>query len=259
MQIAKLIEKPYMTLFEKCFYKGFKLNNCNDSFNLIKEKIRNKQFNLQKSCNDNFFFYDNTDNLTYYFVNDLKNYNLEPSYVKIFTKTQTQSLKHFEFLEINHFKELLSHKEMVLKNENLITPLHTSLLFPFISNALYEDSEELYHFFTKYFEKYLFYFPKESLKNKIKDIFIYKENEKICGALIYTQTLNTAFLDFIAVDRNLKHKNVAFALLNHYFSKNQQSKFFKLFVDEKNEKAVNFYKRAGFDFKPTRLKFYKNF
>ncbi|EFP2180708.1 GNAT family N-acetyltransferase, partial [Campylobacter coli] len=94
---------------------------------------------------------------------------------------------------------------------------------------------------------------------KISDILIYKENQKIRAALIYTQTLNTNFLDFIAVDRNLKHKNVAFALLNHYFAANTQNKFFKLFVEEKNQKAINFYKRAGFCFNHINLKFYRNF
>ncbi|ECK7151627.1 GNAT family N-acetyltransferase, partial [Campylobacter coli] len=53
--------------------------------------------------------------------------------------------------------------------------------------------------------------------------------------------------------------NVAFALLNHYFAANTQNKFFKLFVEEKNQKAINFYKRAGFCFNHINLKFYRNF
>ncbi|EIX0918407.1 GNAT family N-acetyltransferase, partial [Campylobacter jejuni] len=116
-----------------------------------------------------------------------------------------------------------------------------------------------YSFFRKYFDPYLFYFSQKNLEEKISDILIYKENQKIRAALIYTQTLNANFLDFIAVDRNLKHKNVAFALLNHYFAANTQNKFFKLFVEEKNQKAINFYKRAGFCFNHINLKFYRNF
>ncbi|EAH8394356.1 GNAT family N-acetyltransferase, partial [Campylobacter coli] len=50
-----------------------------------------------------------------------------------------------------------------------------------------------------------------------------------------------------------------FALLNHYFAANTQNKFFKLFVEEKNQKAINFYKRAGFCFNHINLKFYRNF
>ncbi|ECQ8745036.1 GNAT family N-acetyltransferase, partial [Campylobacter jejuni] len=176
------------------------------------------------------------------------------NYIKILTKTDRQLLQHNDFLKLNHFKEILNYKQMILKKDEIKLKK-----FTFISKASHEDSKEIYSFFRKYFNQYLFYFSHKNLEEKISDILIYKENQKIRAALIYTQTLNTNFLDFIAVDRNLKHKNVAFALLNHYFAVNNKHNFFKLFVEEKNEKAIYFYQRAGFCFNNINLKFYRNF
>ncbi|AHK74723.1 GNAT family N-acetyltransferase [Campylobacter coli] len=239
-------------MFKKAFYKGFKLSNYYDNFGTIEEKILKQEFILQKYKNNNFFFFNRTDGLLYYFINDLQDYDLKACYIKILSKAPKHAL-HDEFLKLNHFKKILNHKQMVLNKE--IKPSK----FCFISKALHEDSKELYSFFRKYFDPYLFYFSQKNLEEKIPNILVYKENQKIRAALIYTQTLNANFLDFIAVDRNLKHKNVAFALLNHYFAANTQNKFFKLFVEEKNQKAINFYKRAGFCFNHINLKFYRNF
>ncbi|HEA7244622.1 TPA: GNAT family N-acetyltransferase, partial [Campylobacter coli] len=228
-------------MFKKAFYKGFKLSNYYDNFGTIEEKILKQEFILQKYKNNNFFFFNRVDNLLYYFINDLQNFNLKANYIKILTKTDKQLLQHNDFLKLNHFKEILNYKQMILKKDEIKLKKIT-----FISKASHEDSKEIYSFFRKYFDPYLFYFSQKNLEEKIPNILVYKENQKIRAALIYTQTLNANFLDFIAVDRNLKHKNVAFALLNHYFAANTQNKFFKLFVEEKNQKAINFYKRAGF-------------
>lgn len=242
-----------MNLFEQAFYKGFKLSNYYDNFNLIQEKILKQKLILEKHENNNFFFFNHIDGLLYYFINDLQDYNLKAYYIKILSKIPKHVL-HDKFLKLNHFKKILNHKQMILQKDKIKLKK-----FTFISKALHEDSKELYSFFRKYFDLYLFYFSQKNLEEKIPNILVYKENEKIHAALIYTQTLNANFLDFIVVDRNLKHKNVAFALLNHYFAANTQNKFFKLFVEEKNEKAINFYKRSGFCFNHINLKFYRNF
>lgn len=242
-----------MNLFEQAFYKGFKLSNYYDNFNLIQEKILKQELILEKHENNNFFFFNRIDGLLYYFINDLQDYVLKAYYIKILSKVPKHVL-HDKFLKLNHFKKILNHKQMILQKDKIKLQK-----FTFISKALHKDSKELYSFFRKYFDLYLFYFSQKNLEEKIPNILVYKENEKIHAALIYTQTLNANFLDFIVVDRNLKHKNVAFALLNHYLVANTQNKFFKLFVEEKNEKAINFYKRAGFCFNHINLKFYRNF
>lgn len=242
-----------MNLFEQAFYKGFKLSNYYDNFNLIQEKILKQELILEKHENNNFFFFNRIDGLLYYFINDLQDYVLKAYYIKILSKVPKHVL-HDKFLKLNHFKKTLNYKQMILQKDKIKLKK-----FTFISKALHEDSKELYSFFRKYFDLYLFYFSQKNLEEKIPNMLVYKENEKFHAALIYTQTLNANFLDFIVVDRNLKHKNVAFALLNHYFAANTQNKFFKLFVEEKNEKAINFYKRAGFCFNHINLKFYRNF
>ncbi|HEC1896988.1 TPA: GNAT family N-acetyltransferase [Campylobacter jejuni] len=239
-------------MFEQAFCKGFKLSNYYDNFNLIQEKILKQELILEKHENNNFFFFNRIDGLLYYFINDLQDYVLKAYYIKILSKAPKHVL-HDKFLKLNHFKKILNHKMILQKDKIKLQK------FTFISKALHKDSKELYSFFRKYFDLYLFYFSQKNLEEKIPNILVYKENEKIHAALIYTQTLNANFLDFIVVDRNLKHKNVAFALLNHYFAANTQNKFFKLFVEEKNEKAINFYKRAGFCFNHINLKFYRNF
>ncbi|HEC1873978.1 TPA: GNAT family N-acetyltransferase [Campylobacter jejuni] len=240
-------------MFEQAFYKGFKLSNYYDNFNLIQEKILKQELILEKHENNHFFFFNRIDGLLYYFINDLQDYVLKAYYIKILSKVPKHVL-HDKFLKLNHFKKILNHKQMILQKDKIKLQK-----FTFISKALHKDNKELYSFFRKYFDLYLFYFSQKNLEEKIPNILVYKENEKIHAALIYTQTLNANFLDFIVVDRNLKHKNVAFALLNHYFAANTQNKFFKLFVEEKNEKAINFYKRAGFCFNHINLKFYRNF
>ncbi|MFK0368505.1 hypothetical protein ACISN2_09065, partial [Campylobacter jejuni] len=52
---------------------------------------------------------------------------------------------------------------------------------------------------------------------------------------------------------------IVFDLFNHYFVVNIKQNFFKFFVEEKNEKAIYFYQRAGFCFNNINLKFYRNF
>ncbi|MEJ3955235.1 GNAT family N-acetyltransferase, partial [Campylobacter jejuni] len=69
----------------------------------IEEKILKQEFILQKYKNNNFFFFNRVDNLLYYFINDLQNFNLKANYIKILTKTDKQLLQHNDFLKLNHF------------------------------------------------------------------------------------------------------------------------------------------------------------
>lgn len=106
-------------MFKKAFYKGFKLSNYYDNFGTIEEKILKQEFILQKYKNNNFFFFNRVDNLLYYFINDLQNFNLKANYIKILTKTDKQLLQHNDFLKLNHFKEILNHKQMILKKDEI--------------------------------------------------------------------------------------------------------------------------------------------
>ncbi|EAI8486875.1 GNAT family N-acetyltransferase, partial [Campylobacter coli] len=73
-------------MFKKAFYKGFKLSNYYDNFGTIEEKILKQEFILQKYKNNNFFFFNRTDGLLYYFINDLQDYDLKACYIKILSK-----------------------------------------------------------------------------------------------------------------------------------------------------------------------------
>ncbi|TKX32836.1 GNAT family N-acetyltransferase [Campylobacter aviculae] len=129
----------------------------------------------------------------------------------------------------------------------------------FISQAKLQDMDEIIAFFKHFFDpNYLFLFDAKELENLKQNIFIYKEQNKICGALIYRDSFSVNFLEFLAIKSDLKYKNIAFALLLNYIT-NSKHPLLKLFVDEKNEKAIKFYKRSGFSFNDTILKFYRNF
>lgn len=247
-----------MKLFEENFYRGYKLSNCSYSFYVILNKIAQKEFKLIKNENGNFFFYNKADALVYYFINDIKKYDLKANYIKILGRMDT-FLKHGKFLKLNNYQKIISHKEMKIKIN------HNFEKFYFIQTAQTNDFLQIYTFLKKYFPKYLFYFSPQMLRDKIHEILVYKENNVICGALVYTQNFNSSFLDFIAVDSNLTRKNIGFALLSSYLSQFSKNTYCKLFVDESNLKVINFYKRAGYlwvgDIEESivRLNFYKNF
>lgn len=235
--------------FEKAYFKGFLLDNLSENLSLLKDKFKQGKLELQKE-DENFFFYERA-NLTF-FVNKIQEFPLKSSYIKLFSKRK-EAQKYKEFLELNNFRPHQSFLQMSLKNEHL--PCEN---FDFIKRAKRQDCWQICKFFAKFFdENYLFLFDENALLDK--EIFIYKEQDKLGGALLCSAFLNTAFLDFIAVERNLKRKNVAFALLNHFFKAREKASFFRLFVYKNNQKAINFYQRAGFHFDEKSLEFYKNF
>ena len=238
--------------FENAYKKGFLLTNINQNLELFKKDLTKESFCLEKQ-GQNFFFYQK--GILYYFINESKKFTLKPCYTKVFGKNELSFLKHENFLKQNDFVCEKTFIQMSLKNHNL-KPIN----FDFIEFAKITDAKELYEFFSTFFDpKYLFYFSIKDLEINHQKILLYKEENKICGALIYSLSLNTAFLEFIAVKTKLRYKNVAFALLNHYFLSNKKIPYFKLFVDENNLKAISFYKRANFDFNVLKLKFYRNF
>lgn len=226
--------------------------NTNESISNIYENMNNI---YQEKYNDNTLIYK--DNLLFYIINNIcKIDNLKPSFVKIITKNLDVLERHEKFLQLNNFKLLKTFKQMILKNENL-----NPIKFNFIQKLSLSDLEECYNFLLNIF-KYEFelFYNKEKFKNYINNILIYKENNRICGVLLYNNTINYhAQLEYIAVKNNLKYKNIAYALLNSFFLENQNKKFYKLFVDTKNTKAINFYKKSNFAFKEVKLRLYRNF
>lgn len=236
--------------FKNKLGSGFKLSNLISSQALFLEQIQS--YKMQQKENS-FFFYKN--NLLTYFCNEEKDFKLSPTYTCVMFKNQKDFNKHKNFLEFNHFKISSTFKQMSLKKENINFKPEN---FFFLQKANDKDLDAVYEFFTRFFDRdYLFLCSLEELKQKLSCIYIYKEKDCIKGALFFSFYLNTAFLEFIAVERNLEFKNVAWALLNVFLA--QDCKIFKLFVNENNQKAIDFYHRAGFEFNTTSLLFLKNF
>ncbi len=236
--------------FENKLNDGFKLSNLILSKSLFLKEL--KKYKAQKQKNS-YFFYKNE--LLTYFANEEIKFDLKPSYTCVMFKNQKDFDKHKKFLSLNNFQIFSKFKQMVLKKESINYELKN---FSFLQKAESEDLSEVYAFFTKFFDKdFLFLCSLDELNDKETHIYVYKENAKIKGALFFRFYLNTAFLEFIAVEKDLKFKNVAWALMNILFM--QECKNFKLFVNENNHKAINFYKRSGFNFSATSLIFLRNF
>ena len=99
--------------FEKCFYDGFLLSNVKENISFIKEKFSKKEWNLLFKNDKSYFFYDEK-NLLYYFLNEIKAFKLDKSFVKILAKNEKELSKHLSFLELNSFKPLFLHKAHLL-------------------------------------------------------------------------------------------------------------------------------------------------
>ncbi|MCV3376779.1 MULTISPECIES: GNAT family N-acetyltransferase [unclassified Campylobacter] len=238
--------------FSQTHDNGFLLHNCyeyKESF--LKHAINNNYFFQQE--NNSFFFLNKK--LLFYFINEIKQYNLKPSFIRLIGNQEKYFEKHQLFLKLNNFKCFQVFKQMILKNENLI-PIE----FDFIKKPTIDETAECYDFLNNNFEyEFNLFYQKNNFKKHINNILYYKENGKICGVLLYSNILNNAILDYIAVKPNLKYKNVAFALLNHFFLENTKAKFYKLYVDINNTKAIKFYKKSNFKFNKTEIRFYRNF
>ncbi|OCX43568.1 hypothetical protein A7X81_01015 [Campylobacter ornithocola] len=243
-----------MEWFEKLNqdFGDFTIHNCYEYKNIFLKKATIDNYFLQQE-NGNFFVYNKK--LLFYFINEIKQYNLKPSFVRLIGNQEKYFEKHNYFLKLNNFECFQILKQMSLRNENL-----TPIQFEFIKKPTIDETIECYNFLNDIF-KYNFnlFYQKNNFKKYINNILCYKEDNKICGVLLYTNILNHTILDYIAIKSDLKHNNIAYALLNHFFIENKNAKFYKLYVDINNAKAINFYKKSNFTFNKIELRFYRNF
>ncbi|KAA6227442.1 GNAT family N-acetyltransferase [Campylobacter sp. LR185c] len=243
-----------MSLFDELlstFEKGFLLSNFYESL----ASLKSQNFSIQKEGN-NFFIYEKNLHLMYFFINENKKFKLKNTHLKLLAKNKAFD-KFKEFLQINNFSNFRNFTQMILKNEKITIPN-----FNMTSFAELNQVAEIKAFLGEFFSlEYLFYFSEEELKEKIlqNEVLIYTEDKLIKGALIFSKHLNSVFLDFIAVSKDLKNKKASFALLCDFINLNKEVLNFKLFVDDTNEKAINFYKRSNFINTNINLAFYRNF
>ncbi|ASM40733.1 GNAT family N-acetyltransferase [Campylobacter sp. RM12327] len=242
--------------FLKTYFDGFYITNNYYSLEYIKDKLVTKKAYLKQSDN-NFFFYEDTPRLLTYFINEPIKFDIENISLRIHYKNAKFNDKHLEFLNKNKFKNFETNESMNLKIST--TNFSKLEIIDFCKDC---EITAIYEFFMKYFsEPHLFNFTFDELKtkSKIREILCYKENGNVHGALIFSKTISSVFVDFIAVDRNLSYKNVAFMLMSSLFNINQNIKNFSLYVRDDNVKAINFYKRLGFMHNGRKIKYYKNF
>lgn len=235
--------------FLNYFYNGgFKFSNNTFSIDSIKNKLDQNQIYLKQSA-DNFFLTQN-DFITY-FINDIAKFDMQGSYIKIIRKTPICELEN-RFLSINKFSIFDRYIGMSLKNSGFGFQSYDE-----VKKALLDDMGEIYDFFINYFDKNYLFMSKTELKNRIQQgqVLIIKQDKKILGALVYFLNLNSAHLDFMAVSNEFRKSGIGRKLMSCFLGLNAWC--FKLFVRDTNIKAIEFYKKFGFEFNDIRIWFYK--
>ncbi|MCV3377628.1 GNAT family N-acetyltransferase [Campylobacter sp. IFREMER_LSEM_CL2194] len=231
--------------------REFLLHNCYESIDNLVNRIGEDKIDIE--CKgENFFLYDK--NILYYFIRDFSNVDIKRGcYIYLINYHNKYFSKHENFLFCHKAILLNIFQQMELENVN-----EKCKQFDFIKQTYIDEIEEVYYFFIKYFPitvgEFISY---DEFKSKYENLLIYKEDDRIKGALLYSSLKNYALINHLAVDRNLKCNNVAYALVNHFFKNNQDKNFYRLFVDIKNEHAIKFYKRLNFDFNNIQYRLYK--
>lgn len=235
--------------FLNYFYNGgFKFSNNTLSIDSIKNKLEQNQVCLKRIA-DNFFLTQN--GFITYFINDITSFDIQGTYIKLIRKTPICELENM-FLSINKFSIFDRYIGMSLKNSG----------FSFqslgeVQKALLDDMDEIYDFFINYFDKKYLFISKTELKNRIQEgqVLIIKQDKKTVGALVYFLNLNSAHLDFMAVSKEFRKSGIGRKLMSCFLGLNAWH--FKLFVRDTNIKAIEFYKKFGFEFNDIRILFYK--
>lgn len=249
-----------MSLFDefiKAYQKGFLCSNFYLSLDNLERNLLAKEFSLEKT-GQNFIFYQQMPRLAWYFANERlkckKDYCL-----KILSKSEAFLQKQDEFLKQSAFMKFAEFKEMKkVGQDSKISLLNAEFVDTLKNSNLL--AKKLYAFLSRFFNpKFLLFYDEKALYKKLikNEAFVLLKNDEIAGALVFSVNLNSAMLEFIAVDESLKDKFMALSLLNAFFKANEKAKIFKLFVEISNQKAINFYLKNGFEFSQSKLLFYK--
>ena len=244
-----------MSLFDeflKAYEKGFLHSNYYLSLDDLRKNLQNGNLGLEKSGN-NFIFYQKTPKLMWYFANE-KLKCKKDFFVKILSKNENFLDKEDEFLKQGGFEKFKHFKEMK-KNNDFILNSTQNAVFTSVDDKLVK---KIHAFLSRFFDpNFLLFYDEKALKQKFakNQAFVLLKEGQIQGVLVFSLNLNSTMLDFIAVDEHLKDKYSALTLLNAFFK--TRARFFKLFVEANNQKAIDFYLKNGFEFTQSKLLFYK--
>ncbi|MGG7073854.1 GNAT family N-acetyltransferase [Campylobacter sp. 9BO] len=241
--------------FEKLYLENkFILHNCTTTYQNIILSVKNNKISLIKQ-GDNFLFLQNKPKiLTFFISNENKKYSIENCYLKLIIKHKEQIKRFDNFLKQNNFELFKIFKAMHF------SPKSDYENFDFIDFANINEVSEIYDFLTLFFDaNWCFLYSKDDLVDKItqNEILVDRYKDKISAILIFSKSFANISIDYIVAQSN-NRKNSAYALMSKLITINSQTKNFKLFVDENNIKAINFYTRFGFEFNDTKLLYYKN-
>ena len=244
-----------MSLFDeflKAYEKGFLHSNYYLSLDDLRKNLQNGNLGLEKSGN-NFIFYQKLPKLMWYFANE-KLQCKKDFFVKLLSKNENFLDKEDGFLRQGGFEKFKHFKEMK-KNSEFILNSNQNTIFPSVDDKLIK---KIHAFLSRFFDpNFLLFYDEKALKEKFakNEAFVLLKEGQIQGVLVFSLNLNSTMLDFIAVDEHLKDKYSALTLLNAFFK--TRARFFKLFVEANNQKAIDFYLKNGFEFTQSKLLFYK--
>lgn len=226
--MVRLIKRLCMKLFNEfkmAFNEGFLISNNILGLDEIENMLYKNRANFFRVKNS-FYQIINSSNFIIYFINDILNLNLPNKFINIIFKIKLNEYEK-QFLSLNGFDIFDTYTQMILKKKNLEYKKFDNILLANIC-----DIEKIYQFFFKYFS--------------ITFITKFQLQDKIIGGLIYSTYLNSAYLDFIAIDENVRKTGLASTLIKHFFSLDVE--YFRLFVSNYDINAIKFYKKFGFNF-----------
>lgn len=217
-----------MSLFDdfiKAYQKGFLLSNFYLSLDNLERNLNAKKLSLEKT-GQNFIFYQQIPRLMWYFANE--KLECKKDYcVKILSKNEVFLQKQDEFLKQSGFVKFAEFKEMKKAGQSV----EFKLLNAEFANPLKDSNllaKKLYAFLSRFFSpEFLLFYDERALCEKLtqNEVFVFLKGDEIAGALVFSANLNSAMLDFIAVDENLKDKFMALSLLNAFFKANERANF----------------------------------
>ena len=238
--------------FLRAYEKGFLHSNYYLSLDDLRKNLQNGNLKLEKN-GDNFIFYQKLPKLMWYFANE-KLQCKKDFFVKILSKNENFLDKEEEFLKQGGFEKFKHFKEMK-KNSEFILNSNQNTVFSSVDDKLIK---KIHAFLSRFFDpNFLLFYDEKALKEKFakNEAFVLLKEGQIQGVLVFSLNLNSTMLDFIAVDEHLKDRYTALTLLNAFFE--TKARFFKLFVEANNQKAIDFYLKNGFEFTQSKLLFYK--
>jgi ribosomal protein S18 acetylase RimI-like enzyme len=236
--------------------RGFSTNFFLDiqKINLL---ILNKRFFYREINDTLFFFKDSGDFINLYYITTttenlkqslqvLQSENNEITYIidLVEKKNNIDSLRKV-FLDSGFYQYTL----LVRMNRMVYNPEFEFQKNKNIKFANQEKGIEVYNLLQNYFDTFAEQLPiieEIELLVAKKSIFIYLEEDKIVGFIIFELMGITSYLRYWFVHPDYRDKKIGSALLNTFFELSKNTKRQLFWVIESNDNAIKRYEHFGF-------------